>query len=526
MNNRLNNFLLLPLALVASATSLLYFFSSFLEKAHFGLFYLLIVTAAARIGDTRSAVLTAVLSFLSWNFFFLQPYYTFVIHDPRDWFMLFTFLAIGTFVGKITGQMRSREQDAISREKEIETLYRASLAINSYVDMSDAKNVILEQITDRVEVSGCAVLVLAENEPAEDLVIDISSGEPPDPADENLKKIALWAIKNAKSVGLRRPDWPEDRNNPVIPISVDYEEIIPGAKSRNDIFIPLLSKDVALGLLYVSRMSPCRMDYSSCRFLAAFSGILGILLERQRLMAGMVQAGALQESEHLKSVLLSSISHNLKNPLVSLKATLSSLLQEDVEWKPGTVMEHLTCASEEVERLNRNIESLLSISRLESGTWKPRKDWSDIREIAGREISLFPEKDRVRVRLEAPEDFPMVFVDPIQISQVIRHLVENALRFSPKEEPVLIGVDWDSQHVKFHVEDRGPGVPEKDRETVFNLFYTGSSTGEGTGLGLAICREIVEAHQGRIWVDSSPGGGAGFFVEIPREHSAGKEAVK
>lgn len=517
LTNSLRNLILFPFVLVLLATGLLHYFSNYLEKVHFGLFYLLIVIAAARIGDTRSALAAAVMGFLSWNFFFLPPHYTFAINDPRDWFILFTFLIIGAVVGKITGQMRDREREAIAKEKEIEILYRESLAINMYVNLEDAKHAVLSRIMKHVGASGCAILKVSSGEKLEeDLAIDVSTGETPELSDKDLRKISLWAVRNAKCVGLCKPRWEADRENPIWPISVDFNELIPDVRKRRDMFIPLSSTDTKLGLLYITlKDSERTIDHTSCRFLIAFSGILAILLERQRMTDEMARSAALQESERLKSVLLSSISHNLKNPLVSLKATVSSLLQEDVEWKQETIREHLTYAYEDVERLSRNIESLLSISRLESGAWKPRKDWSDLREIINREISQFPEKDIARFQQEAPENFPLICIDPIQISQVVKHVLENALRYSPPEAPITIMAAFDENEVKFQVDDCGSGIPQEDRDKIFSLFYGRSKSADGTGLGLAICKEIVEAHHGRIWVESSPEGGARFSVILP-----------
>ncbi|MBI2267691.1 MAG: DUF4118 domain-containing protein [Armatimonadetes bacterium] len=243
-----------------------------------------------------------------------------------------------------------------------------------------------------------------------------------------------------------------------------------------------------------------------------------LYLERQRLMEEAVRLKGAEETERLKSVFFSSLSHNLKTPLASLVATISSLRQNGVSSDPEVVKECLESLKEDSDRLSEYIENLLSFAQLESGSWQPRGEWVELGEIVSVAARRFPERDYRRLHVEIPEDFPMIQVDSVQLAQVVRHLMENALRYSPSETRVVVGAHTQDGAIELFVEDEGPGIPESEKEKIFHRGYSGPRGGEqpgGTGLGLAICREIVKGHLGAISVEDTEKGGARFRVSLP-----------
>jgi two-component system sensor histidine kinase KdpD len=243
------------------------------------------------------------------------------------------------------------------------------------------------------------------------------------------------------------------------------------------------------------------------------------MIEHARLRHESLQVEVLQRTDALRAALISSVSHDLRTPLTSIKAAASSLLQEDVRWNDEERRSFVQAIEREADRLNRLVENLLDMSRIESGTLRPEKEWYPIAEllhdILGRMQPLLQGRE---VLVHLPDDLPPVELDYLMIDQVLTNLLENALRYTPPGSPIEISASTTATELFVSVADRGPGIPLSDRERIFDKFYRvlGSTreTG-GTGLGLAVCRGLVEAHQGRIWVENRAGGGAIFRFTLP-----------
>lgn len=241
--------------------------------------------------------------------------------------------------------------------------------------------------------------------------------------------------------------------------------------------------------------------------------------ERRLLMEEAAQTKNRQEAERIKSVLLSSISHNLKTPLSSLKAAVGNLGQEDIELDRNGVKEQVNLMAEDIDRLADHIENLLNIVHIESGTWKPKMEIFEITELMSIALQSFTEEEYKRISINLPERLPLVSADSVQISQAIHHVVENALYYSPEGSLIIISAQADEEKVILFVDDEGCGVEENEKEKIFEKFYRGSAAVEkgtrGTGLGLAICKEIVKAHKGTVCAESSPAGGLRMILKLP-----------
>lgn len=230
--------------------------------------------------------------------------------------------------------------------------------------------------------------------------------------------------------------------------------------------------------------------------------------------------------ERNKSTLLSSVSHDLRTPLTSIKAAVSSLLQPGVEWDEKMRREMLEDIDAESDHLDELIDSMVEMSRIDMGALALEKEWSDLQEIVHSSLSRIKQTfagRRIQVTFEP--DLPLIYVDYLQVKRILYNLLENAARHSPPDESIQLiaqtvslemsgekASDGALRCVRVQVIDRGGGVPEEERERIFKSFY---SPDGHTGLGLAICRGIVEAHHGRIWVEPAPGGGACFAFILP-----------
>jgi two-component system sensor histidine kinase KdpD len=246
------------------------------------------------------------------------------------------------------------------------------------------------------------------------------------------------------------------------------------------------------------------------------------VIDRARLRRESMQVELLRRTDALRSALLSSVSHDLRTPLASIKAAASSLLQEDVVWSEEERMGFAQAIERQADRLNRLVGNLLDMSRIEGGALKPEKEWYPldelIHDVIGHMQIILQGRE---VRTSFPEHLPPVELDYLQMDQVITNLLENAVRYTPAGSPLDVSVEVVEQNVLVSIGDYGPGIPVDDLERIFDKFYrvlgtrrTSSST-MGTGLGLAVCRGLVEAHGGHIWAENRQGGGALFRFTLP-----------
>jgi two-component system, OmpR family, sensor histidine kinase KdpD len=247
-------------------------------------------------------------------------------------------------------------------------------------------------------------------------------------------------------------------------------------------------------------------------------------LDRARLDARARMAQLDAETNQLRAAMFSSVTHDLRTPLASIKAGVTSLLDPGVRYADAQQRELLTTILEETDRLNRLVGNLLDLARIRAGALTPTRQLASIEEIVEVVVS------RMRARLpghsvtaELPGELPDVWVDPMQLDQVLTNLLENAGRHSPPGGAISVGVAPGDRAIQVRVSDQGPGIPPADRERVFEPFDRGGSIPDtpGTGLGLAIAKAVVVAHGGRIWIEDAPGGGCVVAFEIPLEEATG-----
>ena len=265
------------------------------------------------------------------------------------------------------------------------------------------------------------------------------------------------------------------------------------------------------------------MFAESSSFFSTFLSQVAALLERARLQQENLRMEILQRTDALRAALLSSVSHDLRTPLTSIKASASSLLQEDVEWNREERRSFAQAIEHEADRLNRLVGNLLDMSRIEEGALRPEKEEYSltalIHDVLGGLEPVLQDRD-VRTHLP-PDDLLLVNLDYLQIDQVLTNILENAVRYTPAESPIEVSARAEGGQVEIRVADRGPGIPADDLTRVFDKFYrvmherNGAGYPVGSGLGLAVCKGLVEAHGGRIWAELREGGGLVMFVVLP-----------
>jgi len=251
------------------------------------------------------------------------------------------------------------------------------------------------------------------------------------------------------------------------------------------------------------------------RLLPALASLLGVAIDRERLADEALEAEALRRSDAAKTAVLRAVSHDLRSPLMAILTSASALGREDLVLDPDDERELLATILGEAHRLNRLIDNLLDLSRLEAGAANPEPDVWPVDDLIAQALDHTGEAGR-RIDVELPETPVAVRADPQQIERVLVNLFENALKYSPEGEQVRVQVTSTPSRALVRVVDHGPGVRSEDRERIFEPFQRGgTSDGRGAGLGLAIARGFAEANDARVWAESRPGQGATFVLALP-----------
>jgi two-component system sensor histidine kinase KdpD len=246
---------------------------------------------------------------------------------------------------------------------------------------------------------------------------------------------------------------------------------------------------------------------------------VAIALERARLDRELEEHRLTSETNQLRAALFSSVTHDLRTPLASIKASVTSLLGDGV-LEPEQERELLQTVLEETDRLNRLVGNIVDLARMRSGALQPAREPTAVEDVLDSVLHRMRNVlAGVSVRAIVRPDLPEVMIDPVQVDQVLSNVLENAARFSPPGGDVLVSIAAWRDGVQVRVVDQGPGVPLEDRERVFEPFYRADAGGGrgGSGLGLAIARAVVLAHGGRIRIEGGPSGGTAVVFELPRD---------
>lgn len=501
---------------VAIATAVFLPGRNVFAKGQWAIFYLLLVVFVAGIYGVRPAILTAALSFAAWDFFFIPPYGTFEVGDPKDWLSLVAFLAVGSAMGLQTGRMREQEAQALSMEHDTQLLNDLSSDLVAQRSVDGMAAVLAGRITEVVGASGVQLLVLTAN--------GTLAPAGPEAGVAYSLNLAEWSLRNAKAVGLIHAiDMPEPRPERW-PVSASPADV-PTDATPGGLYLPLQGTERCEGILFVSER-PDNRPYGphDARMLVAIANLAAAFLERQRLQEDAARALAVIEADRLKSALVSSVSHELRTPLAALRAVVSGLQDADVPWDPDLLRQELDSMGDAIQRLEGSIGSLLDLSRLDAGAWQPKRERYELGEILGTVLARIPKGQRSRVRVSVPSNLPPIYVDFVQWSRALQHLVENALAYSPPDSPVAIGASAGPDAVTMWVEDRGPGISPEEKRRIFQRFERGAAAAarpSGTGLGLAVAKEIVRHHGGSIWIEDPPPCGARFVIALPNTDTNG-----
>ena len=417
------------------------------------LLYLLLIVAVTVVGGAWTAVVAAVGGFLLANWYFTEPRHTLTIDQPPDAVALLVFLVVAAVVSTLVDLSARRSNEAARAKAESSTLARLT---ETLLDTDEPLGEIVRSLRGVFVQDAVAILRRREG---------------------------VWEVEVA--AGEAPPTNPAEATDTI-----------------------RLDDGVVLAL-----KGP-RTPAGDRRILAAFAAQVAMAVTGERLKARAAEATALAQANDLRAALLAAVSHDLRTPLSSIKASVTSLLQRDVEWPADLTLGFLQAIDEETDRLDRLVGNLLDMSRLQAGAVQVQCRPTSLEEVVPAALASLGTV-AADVAVDVPESLPQVVADPALLERVIANVVGNAVKHSPEGTAVTVTAAHRGGHVELRVIDRGPGVRSEDRERIFQPFQRVGDRGSGgVGLGLAVARGFVDAMGASLRLTDTPGGGLTMSISL------------
>lgn len=459
-----------------------------------GIIIVYIVTTGYLIG-----ILYSIISVLLFNYFFTEPRYSLQFYDKNYLATFPIMLIVALIMGTLTNKIKREARNSLAREKRTQILYRVSRKLLSAKGTADVVGIGIKYISRLVERTVVCYLA-KENKLSTPFIYNTAKGE----KDGGLlsrdeEAVAYWTFLNDKESGTGTNTF--------------Y-----GAKGC---YMPIKSQKKLLGVIGVSCTQGILEQEQKFIFETVASQI-AVALDREILSENQETSKIEIERERLRGNLLRSISHDLRSPLAGIKGAVSTILENGEFISKEKKEELLQGISEDTEWLIRLVENLLSMTRLDEGKLEIKKDMELIEEVVSEAVQRISKHFKShKIKVTIPENVIMVPMDGSLIEQVIINLIDNAIKFTPKESLIEIKAYEEGKNVFFEVSDNGAGIKQQILSHIFDRFFTNGSkisdSRRGVGLGLAICKSIVEAHGGKIEALNKTEGGAVFKFYIPKE---------
>ncbi|HSW12788.1 MAG TPA: DUF4118 domain-containing protein, partial [Solimonas sp.] len=481
---------LLPVTLlVAVATALGWSLHAATQVHNVALIFLAAVMISATRYGMVPSLYAALASSAAYNFFFLEPRYTFTIGDPANVLSLVFFIAVSVLVSQLMANLR--QQGLTTREQAYSTaeLLNFTRRLAGLRKLEELVTVTAEQTRRILDLQAVVLL----------------------PADDG-KQLRSDGTLDDKD--LAAAQWCFEKNQP----TGRGANTLPGA-SR--LFVPMHAPAGTVGVIGVQRGDEgFLLDPPERRLLDTIADLAAITVERIRLAKQIDQARMLSETEQLRSALLTSISHDLRTPLASIMGAISSLRSYDNLYNEQQREDLLATAQDETERMHRFVGNLLDMTRLDAGALQAKRDSCELQEIVGSALQRCTRLlEEHQVQTVYSPDLPLVTLDFVLMEQVLVNLLENAAKYSPEGSRIEVSVQRDRYALSIEVRDEGPGIPEADLHRIFDPFFRirgGDRQRAGIGLGLAVCRGFITAMGGRIRVrNRKDRSGSVFEIELP-----------
>jgi len=499
-------------ALMAALGAVMFALRSSLSDATVALVLVVPVVVAVVLGGVWAGVAAVVAGFALYDFVFIPPYYTLTVGHARNWVALGVYVIVVSLVARVVTRLRSAQELALARQHDSQRLLEMSELLLGDRPLEQLLPLVVSIVRDAFGSEGVVLLLPRHG------VLEIVASSGRDLTEAELRSVT-------PEPGIR-------------------SALMPAGVTET---IVLASPGRPVGLLgFVgSPLPPWRRAFAR-----AFANHIAIAVERAQLREQALRMHVLEEVDRLRASLVGAVSHDLRTPLATIKASASALLDPDIALPKAEQAELLGLIDAQADRLARLVSNLLDMTRIEAGTFVLRRQPLDVHELVdGAVRSLRPLLDPSRVKSDVPVDLPAVDADHVLVGEVLGNLLDNSVRFAPDGSPIEISARRLGDFVEISVSDRGPGIPASDRAVIFERGYgrlpesdqvastngaaRASASGTwrpsglrgGAGLGLAIAKAFVDAHGGTISADDAPGGGArvSFSLPVVTEPSDGRD---
>ena len=461
-----------------------------LAVSNVALVLLLAVLASAVRYGLWPSLCTGLALALAYNFLFLPPLYTFTVADPENVVTLFVFALVAAIASNLAARVRTQAIVARGRAAITEDLYRFSRKLTGIATLDDLLWATAYQVAHMLHLHVVLLLPAGED-------LQVRAGYPPEDTLEDADLAAAkWTMQHGQEAG-RGAD------------------TLPGARR---LFLPMRTLRGVVAVIGLdSDRSGDLLTPDQRRLLTSLADQTALAIERLHLAEEMDVARVAAETDRLRAALLTSISHDLRTPLASILGSATSLKQYRAQLSEADQSALLATILDEAERLNHFIANLLDMTRLESGGLSSNLELIDVSDVIGSVLRRSPAKGRIS--LDVDPGLPLLKLDPVLLEQVLFNLLDNAAKYAPDDTTITIRARREAGVVRMQILDEGPGIPEEDRERIFDKFYRVRAADRkraGTGLGLAIARGFMEAMGGTILAaNRTDRGGAVFTLNLP-----------
>src|ERR1700674_1033759 len=457
--------------------------------------FLLAVVFAAVTHGIWPAIFASVLSFLAYNFFFIEPIYTFTVAQPHELLALVIFLLIAVIASALAGRVREQAQIAVGRMRATRRLYEFTRKLSGLATI----DAVLEAAAIEFNTNlGRPTVILLERG---DQLEMRGSWPPEDALDTASMSAARWAFTRDEPAGA------DTATLPTVPW----------------FFLPLRTPRGIVGVLGVGQIGgQPSLDPEARSLLDTLAEQTEAALERALLAREILTARTAAETERVRNTLLASISHDFRTPLSSILGSATSLIEYGDKLEPAAQKDLLGHIKQEAEGLDEMVRNLLAMTRIDAGVLELRHDWIDVREVVERVLSTARRRGAAQeFELKLPAKMPLIRADATLVEQALGNVIGNAIAHTPKETKVVIDALVDAGQLVLRVTDDGPGISSQLLPRIFDKFVRADTSGaqhadggEGTGLGLAIAKGIIEAHGGSIAAESPVHDGRGTRVSL------------
>lgn len=457
--------MLISLGMVGIFSIFLFLLRQYFSNSVVALLYLVPVVISAALLGRVAGISASVLSFLIFNYFFISPFFTFRVAHPQDFIVMVVLLSVAILISSLMARIQSNLDQVRAREREAVHLYELSVDLSGKNDQAMIARTLAQRLAELFKHAMVEVEVFQPGE------------------------------------GIRE-------RIPTENASFNASADTPGVE------IPLSSPHGQLGKIRIWNLADALAPEEE-RLLRTFASQGALALDRAMLMDSETRARILEESDRLKTAILSSVSHELRTPLASIQAAATSLYNPNIMLETSARNELLELLLEETDNMAQLVGNLLNMSRIDAGALKLQRQWNSFAEIVDTALRRLRRNTADRqIEVEVSEELPLVSVDSVLMEQVVINLIRNSLKYAPRLTPITIGAAVDEQKLEVTVSNHGPSISDEYIQHVFEKFYPipGREISQGTGLGLSICKGIIEAHGGKIWAENLSDGVAFHFT--------------